>query len=70
MLASPNGRLVSELGNVCVSALWVIGFQVKYMELGFKGGYRQLVLSDVWPIELQAADTVLDVSVPPQAVGF
>ena len=40
------------------------------MELGFKCGHRQFVLSNIWSIELKAANTILDICVPSETVSF
>ena len=50
--------------------LWMVCLQVVHMELGLEGGHNQFVLSDIRSIELEPADSIIDVGVPSEAVGL
>lgn len=61
---------MSQFSKAGVAVLGMIGFEVVAVELRLEGSCNQFVLRNVWSIELNSADSVSYVGVPPQTVGF
>ena len=71
MPESPDGGLVrSQFLEASVALLWMIRLQIKYVELGLEGSHDHLVHGDIWPVKLQATNTILDIGIPSEAVGL
>lgn len=65
---SPDRGLMCHLRHTCESFVRMISLEVVDVKLGLEGGCHQLVHGDVWSIELNSANTVAYICVPPQAV--
>ncbi len=61
---------MGQLGKSCVTLLRVVSFKIEDVKLALKSCHDQFVHHNIWPIEFNATDSVLNVRVPTQAVSF
>jgi hypothetical protein len=66
---APNGRLVCDLGESCITLLWVIGLEIEDVEFRFESGRYELVHGDVLTVEFDSADTICYIGIPTQTIG-
>lgn len=65
---APNSRFMCQFRKASVTTLRVISLQVEDVEFTFEGSHNEFVHVDVGSVELQPTNTVLQISVPSQAV--
>ena len=70
MASAPNGGLVSELCQATVTFLRMISLEIEDVELRFESSCYELVHANVLTVELQAANSIGDITVPTQAVSL
>lgn len=63
------GSVAHLLGEIGESLLGMLGPEVEQVDPGLQGRGDELVHGDVAPVELEAADAVLEVALPPQGHG-